>query len=187
MLLNCVVLAGGKSSRMGEDKALLPFGGYSSLSEYQYSRMRDIFDRVYISSKLDKFDFKADIIYDRDSGSSPLNALISALEYLKSDIFLISVDMPCISTETIERLICSYKSSPEYDIYVAKSKYGIEPTVAIYKESVLDKAKSRYKQMDFRLTGLIKSLNYLEVEIDREEEFINLNFKEDYLKVISKY
>jgi len=34
-----IIFAGGKSSRMGRDKALLPFGGYDTLTEYQYRRL----------------------------------------------------------------------------------------------------------------------------------------------------
>ncbi|MCF6173461.1 MAG: NTP transferase domain-containing protein [Campylobacteraceae bacterium] len=62
-----VVLAGGKSSRMGRDKALLQFGWYDTLVEYQYRKLEAIFDKVYISSKEDKFDFDVDIIYDKYS------------------------------------------------------------------------------------------------------------------------
>jgi len=39
----CVILCGGKSSRMGEDKALLPFGEYSTLVQYQYERLQSVF------------------------------------------------------------------------------------------------------------------------------------------------
>ena len=46
-----VIVAGGKSSRMGRDKALLPFGGYSSLAQFQYQKFLPIFEKVYISCK----------------------------------------------------------------------------------------------------------------------------------------
>ena len=59
-----VLFAGGRSSRMGQDKALLPFAGFKTLSEYQYRRLSEIFEKVYISSKEDKFDFQADILFD---------------------------------------------------------------------------------------------------------------------------
>ena len=54
-----VILAGGKSSRMQQDKALLPFGEVNSLAEFQYRRLSKIFSKVYISSKYNKFDFNA--------------------------------------------------------------------------------------------------------------------------------
>jgi len=61
----CVIFAGGKSSRMGENKALLPFAGFETLTEYQYTRLSKIFSSVYISCK-DKsiFSFDANFIED---------------------------------------------------------------------------------------------------------------------------
>jgi len=61
---NAIIFAGGKSSRMGRDKALLPFGEYSTLCEYQYQRLAKIFETVHISTKEAKFDFDAPLIYD---------------------------------------------------------------------------------------------------------------------------
>jgi len=67
-----VIFAGGKSSRMGKDKASLPFGSYDTLAEYQYQRLKKIFSDIYIGSKTDKFDFNAPLILDRYSVSSPM-------------------------------------------------------------------------------------------------------------------
>ena len=58
--LCCVILAGGKSSRMGRDKALLPFRGFDSMTEYQIDKFKNHFKKIYISTKnRDKFHFKA--------------------------------------------------------------------------------------------------------------------------------
>ena len=75
-----VVFAGGKSSRMGHDKALLPFGGYDSLSQYQYEKLQKMFNTVYVSAKDDKFDFSPQLIEDKYEQSSPLVGLISIFE-----------------------------------------------------------------------------------------------------------
>ena len=56
----CVILSGGKSSRMGEDKSLLPFSSSSSLIEFQYRRLEPYFKNIFISAKNDKFDFLQD-------------------------------------------------------------------------------------------------------------------------------
>ncbi|HEY9190437.1 MAG TPA: NTP transferase domain-containing protein, partial [Sulfurovum sp.] len=66
-----VIIAGGKSSRMGEDKALLPFGPYRSLAEFQYHRLSSLFETVYISAKKHKFDFSCRVIEDIHQESSP--------------------------------------------------------------------------------------------------------------------
>ena len=50
---------------MGEDKALLKFNGFSSLSYYQYNRLKPYFKNIYLSSKVNKFDFPCEIILDK--------------------------------------------------------------------------------------------------------------------------
>ena len=77
-----VIFAGGKSSRMGEDKALLPFANYPTLTEFQQDKLSTLFDEVYISAKENKFDFDCKVIQDNDKENSPLVGLISVFESL---------------------------------------------------------------------------------------------------------
>jgi len=113
----CVILAGGKSSRMGEDKSLLPFGGFETLIEYQYNKLSKIFSKVYISTKSNKFNFKANLILDNQIISSPMVALDSIFSELKDNkIFIITVDSPFIELESINRLI---SKSDEFDTVIA--------------------------------------------------------------------
>ena len=73
----CVILAGGKSSRMGRDKTLLPFGGFATLTHYGAHKFGRIFERVFVSSKFDKFDPPLPLIKDADAeeiSRSNLNA-----------------------------------------------------------------------------------------------------------------
>ena len=60
----CVILAGGKSSRMGRDKTLLPFGGFATLTHYGAHKFGRIFERVFVSSKFDKFNPSLPLIKD---------------------------------------------------------------------------------------------------------------------------
>jgi molybdopterin-guanine dinucleotide biosynthesis protein A len=186
MSISGVVIAGGKSSRMGEDKALLPFGGYSTLAEFQYRKLETIFNSVYISAKSNKFNFSANIITDKYDSFNPLNAIISALEHTKEDIFLISVDIPFVSVNTINKLLDCYNKNTNYDIYVAKSINGIEPTVAIYRQSVLISAIAMHKSSNFRLMSFIKSHKFKEVEVENLDEFLNINTKLEYKKSLLK-
>lgn len=174
-----VIFAGGKSSRMGKDKALLPFGEYSTLSEYQYNRLSKIFKKVYISAKSNKFNFKVDIIEDNYETSSPLVALISIFENLDIDeVFILSVDAPFISKEIIERLYIEADSSS--DIIVASSINGLEPLCGIYRRALLDLAKEFLLKDNHKLTSLIKLSNHQIVKFNSTEEFLNLNTQEDY-------
>ena len=174
-----IILAGGKSSRMQQDKALLPFGGYSSLAEFQQKRLSKIFSKVYISSKDNKFNFEVDVIEDRYKGSSPLVALVSIFEALEEveEVFLLSVDAPFVSKKVIDRL---YKNNRSVDVVVAQSNNGLEPLCAIYHRSCLIEAKRALEENQHRLQSLFEKLNVKKVKIEDLSAFMNLNYPSEY-------
>jgi len=180
MLNNAVILAGGKSSRMGEDKSLMPFGGYGSMVEYQYRRLQKIFKNVYISAKEDKFNFDANIIVDRYTQSSPMIAIASILEELNDDFFLISVDMPLLSFDAINLLLNAYNKEKKCDIYVLKSPNGLEPTATIYTKNILKDVQYLLKNGVHKLNFLLNSLDKVTIKWNNYSDFININDKISY-------
>jgi len=177
-----VIIAGGKSSRMKRDKALLPFGGFSSLAEFQYRRLDKIFSTVYISSKSNKFDFKVDVIEDISEISSPLVALISIFETLDiNEVFVLSVDAPFVDISVMEKLFKRLKETKS-DIIIVESKYGLEPLSAIYRRSFLKEAKFALAKDNHRLQSLFESLTIEIVKIDNEKLFMNLNYPSEYVE-----
>ena len=178
-----VIFAGGKSSRMGQDKALLPFGGYPTLAEYQFRRLSKIFDRVYISTKTDKFNFDAPFIKDLYPQSSPLVGLVSIFESLDiEEVFILSVDAPFVDSDTIKSLYNKAISSK--DIIVAKSPNGVEPLCGIYKKKSLSLAKKFLKENNHKLKNLLNSLDTQEVFFESEDIFLNLNYPLEYQKAV---
>ena len=180
MLNSAVILAGGKSSRMGQDKALLPFGSKDTLSEFQYSRLKELFKNVYISTKYNKFNFNADLILDKSSYFSPMVALESILDSLDEDFFLISVDMPLFSKEAIKALIDAYNQDSSFDIYLYKSQNYLEPTAAIYSKNIKKRVKELLKIDIHKLQFLTKNSNIKILPPIDEINFLNVNKKEDY-------
>ncbi|SFV56102.1 Molybdopterin-guanine dinucleotide biosynthesis protein MobA [hydrothermal vent metagenome] len=179
-----VIFAGGKSSRMGRDKSLLPFGGYSTLAHYQYQRLSSIFDEVYISAKEDKFDFESDLILDRYSESSPLVGLVSIFESTDIDeAFVLSVDAPFIDSDIIDT-IYDHSIDNSSDVIVAKSPQGLEPLCAIYRRSILLKSKIFLEQNNHRLNALIGELDTTIVEFKSDKRFDNLNYYHEYIGAI---
>jgi molybdopterin-guanine dinucleotide biosynthesis protein A len=175
-----VIFAGGKSSRMGQDKALLPFGGYETLSEFQQVRLSKLFKKVYISAKEKKFDFNANVIEDNYKESSPLVGIISIFETLKADkVFILSVDAPFVNKEVIDRLI---NTNNRFDAVVAKSKSGTQPLCGVYKRSVLSIAKEHLTEGNHRLNSLLKKVDTQLVPFEDDELFLNLNHPHEYEK-----
>ena len=179
-----VIFAGGKSSRMGEDKSLLPFGGYPTLSEYQYRRIEGFFDDVYLSAKTEKFDFDCKVITDRYEGASAMVALASALETLKSEwLFVLSVDAPFVDKNVIDRLLAHREAYAS--VIVARSPHGLEPLCALYHHSVMPATKHLLSFDNHRLTALLRSIKKVEVEFEEEEKFFNMNHPEEYRKALT--
>jgi len=181
-----VLFAGGKSSRMGQDKALLPFAGYPTLSEFQYSRLSKLFKKVYLSAKEDKFDFNTPVITDNYLQSSPLIGLISVFESLPvNEIFILSIDAPFVNEKVIEGLLDQDK---KYDAVIAKSPHGVEPLCGIYRRSILPLAKKHLEEEDHKLNNLLKIADTRFIAFEDSVAFINLNHPHEYenaLKLIS--
>jgi len=178
-----VIFAGGKSSRMGEDKSLMPFGEYNSIAEYQYNKLSKIFDKVYISTKEDKFNFQANLIYDKYSESSPLVGLVSIFETIKEDkCFVLSVDAPFIDEVIINILMKESKNITT----IAESPNGIEPLCGVYYRSILPLAKILLKDNNHRLTYILREANARKIYFNNKNAFKNLNFIEDYKEALSK-
>jgi len=175
-----VIFAGGKSSRMGRDKALLPFGEFSSLAEYQYKRLSNFFDKVYISAKSNKFSFDVALIEDRYEVSSPLVAIVSIFETIDADeVFVLSVDAPFVSIKTIEELYNRAKTSKS-DVIVARSPRGVEPLCAIYRRTMLPLAQKLLSENNHRLQSLLDIADSTIVEFEDEMLFTNLNHPKEY-------
>jgi len=174
-----VIFAGGKSSRMGRDKASLPFGGYSTLAQYQYQRLKKIFRNVYISSKTDKFDFDAPLILDRYSVSSPMAGLVSAFETLAKTeaIFVLSVDAPFIEERIIAALL---EADEQADAVIARNCERVQPLCGFYRRSCLAPAKAALADDKHKMGMLLGELDTHYVDFKEREAFLNLNHPEEY-------
>ena len=181
-----VIFAGGKSSRMGKDKALLPFGNAATLSEFQYKRLEALFENVYMSAKAYKFKFECHLIEDRYEEHSPLAALISVFESLDDEaVFVLSVDAPFVDKSVIDILF--QHSTSDHDVIVAKSPKGLEPLCAIYKRSILPAALHQIETGNHRLTDLLKSVECKEIFFETEYPFTNLNHPEEYERALGLF
>ncbi len=181
-----VIFAGGKSSRMGEDKALLPFANYPTLTEFQLDKLRTLFDEVYISAKENKFDFDCRVIQDNYLENSPLVGLISVFETLQAEeIFILSVDAPFVGKEIIEKLLEQNES--QFDAIVAQSPSGLQPLCGFYKRSILPLAYIQLEKGNHRLGDLLRLANTRLVAFDEDGPFTNLNHPEEYQEALKRF
>jgi len=179
--LPLVIIAGGKSSRMGSDKALLPFGDFPTLTQYQLARFQNHFSSLHVSCKhSDKFDCNASFIEDNPqyTQSSPLVALSSILEYFQTPVCVLSVDTPFVTPDIFDTLYAKMEATTE--AVIARSPFGSHPLCAIYAPSLLSSIKIMLDKNEHTLGRLLQNAHTLFVDFQSDAPFLNLNHPEDY-------
>lgn len=185
----CVLFAGGKSSRMGEDKALMPFGGKESLAKYQYERLEDIFARVYISAKEpEKFDHIDCIVIKDDIGKdvcAPTAGFANVFRHLKAEnlIFILSVDTPFVDKNIIDKFL-NVPDSNSYDAIIVRTPSGIHPLCGIYSRSLEKPLFDMLLEGEHKLSKLLEKSNVYYIDIEDENALLNLNTPDEYEKAL---
>ncbi len=192
ILTPCIIFAGGKSSRMGEDKALLPFANFPTLAQYQYERLKKIFQNVYISTKdAKKFDFDAPFIEDisEELTYAPTTGFVSVFDALHggdsidiNEIFVLSVDTPFIGKEEIKKIFNAYDE--KLDAVVATTQDTIHPLCGIYNKRLHSNFENMLLQNQHKLSKLLHDSKTLFVNFENPANFLNLNYPDDYQEAL---
>ena len=179
----CVILCGGKSSRMGQDKTLMEFGEFSDLTHFQFAKMSEIFKSVFISAKSQKFDPPLPVLTDEFSEFSPMGAIYSILKNFKdAKVFIIPCDMPFVEISTIYEL---YKNVGNCDICVASDEFRQHNLCGFFSSNLANLSLEFYKNNNHKIANLLNSVKFKAVKFANSEQFHNINDKSDYEKAIS--
>lgn len=132
-----LVLSGGKSKRMGQDKALLERDGQSQLA-FMMSLLEPLVERVFVSTRDEQKDDSErgqfTQIVDRYDDMGPLAGILSALDaYPDVDWLVVACDLPNIRVETIRHLLASRSVDHPFTAYVSSHDGLPEPLCAIYR------------------------------------------------------
>jgi len=184
--ISAVIFAGGASSRMGRNKALLPFGEYETLAQYQYERLKPLFKKVYISTKTPKqFLFTDNFIIDSHDVSAPTVGLISTIEQLAEErFFVLSVDTPFVRQKEIEKIFSEDSKEPS-DATVARVGSKIHPLCGIYHSSMKSELQKMIDEDSHKLQILLGEQNTIYVDFNDEHSFSNLNYLDEYKRALS--
>jgi molybdopterin-guanine dinucleotide biosynthesis protein A len=182
--MTCAILAGGKSTRMGQDKATIKIGE-KSLIRIVYDKVKEVFDDVIIISRFhDTIEtINAPVLKDVVPFGNSMTGIASALLYSETPYtFVVACDMPFLSTEAIKYMV---KEAAGEDIIIPKTKLGFEPLHAIYNRSCIAHFLRLIGQDKLKVTGILPFVNVKEL---REEPcffrnnnpvFTNINVMND--------
>ena len=186
-----IILSGGKSTRMGTNKALLQVGG-ERLIDRTIRTFRDIFRETILvtNSPLDYLDQDCTIATDIIKGKGALGGIYTGLFYASCDYaFVAACDMPLLNKSFIEYMIENCES---YDIVVPEPADGPQPLHAIYSKRCLPAIKRLIDQDQLKITGFYKGLKTRMIPdhvINRFDSggkmFFNLNSQKDLEQILS--
>jgi molybdopterin-guanine dinucleotide biosynthesis protein A len=144
------ILAGGKSTRMGADKAFVTLEGRTLLAR-ALEVARSVTDDVRIVGEAAKYSPFAPVVEDMFRQCGPLGGIHAALRASDSELNLIlAVDVPFASRTFLQYLITRARSSPSAIVTVARTNEGWQPLCALYRRVFADAAENallagRYK------------------------------------------
>jgi molybdopterin-guanine dinucleotide biosynthesis protein A len=137
MNFSAIILAGGKSSRMGRDKAWLEVGGTTLLArQIELARMVGA-SEVFISGRVeaDYSAFDGAVLTDYFQSAGPLSGIERGLNAMTTPLLLVlAVDMPRLEVGFLRRLVAA--SAAGCGVIPHRNKQ-IEPLVAIYPKAAL--------------------------------------------------
>ncbi len=183
-----IILAGGKSSRMGTDKGFLELNN-KPFARYSIEALQPLVSKILIVSDDAKYDtFGLKRITDCTKNAGPVAGIYSGLEASKTEWNLIlSCDIPLITSHVLQKLIIAVDDAS--DIIQAESNGKTMPLIALYKRSVKTKFLELLQNDERRLRIVVNQCSFKNVALDKVniDATMNINTKEDFKHILNAY
>ncbi|MGK9369079.1 molybdenum cofactor guanylyltransferase [Melioribacter sp. Ez-97] len=189
-----VILSGGKSSRMGENKSLMKIKGITTI-EIILRLIEPFFEEIILSTnEPEEYEFLGlKSVEDIYADGGPLAGIHAALKESETENnFIISCDVPLMSAEMIEYFL-NYEV--ESDVLIARAAGYLQPLVGLYRkrllpliENILEKNgggnhKSLHRLLDVADTTIVDPTG---LEFYSDELFFNMNNRNDYETIMKR-
>lgn len=185
--LGAAVLAGGKSSRMGQNKVLLEYENIRFLD--RICQELSGFDELLVSAakKGDYADTPYQIVYDKNQEIGPIEGIRRVLESTSCDyVFICAGDMPFVKKELVQYM--QEFISSDYDCYCLVDEQHVHPLCAIYSKAVLPVVEELVAEGQYRLLRLLNRVRtkYIKLESTCFDKKVvrNINTKEEYQRLV---
>jgi molybdopterin-guanine dinucleotide biosynthesis protein A len=180
------ILAGGKSSRMGTEKAFVTLDGRTLLARALHT-MRSVTAAVRIAGDPEKFAPFAPCVRDIFPECGPLGGIHAALRSSTSELNLIlAVDLPFVAPALLHFLVSRARDSSSAAVVVPRSAQGWQPLCAVYRRAFAESAEDALRAGRFKIDALFEvastqvvAENELEAAGFSPRAFRNVNTPED--------
>ena len=173
-----IILSGGKSSRMGQDKGLLPINGVSMIGKIA-GQLQGNFREVLVSGDPEKYSIpRTRTVPDIEPDRGPLMGLLSSLRASESELnWVTTCDMPEPNLAFVRKMI---RSIGDYDAVVPVDSDGWkQPLIGLYRRGVADAIEQQIAADKWSIHDLIHHLNVRYIPLS-SGWYRNLNTQKDY-------
>ena len=181
--VSAIVLSGGLSSRMGQDKCDLRFDG-ETLLNVQIDKLKSIGITDIVAAGYRGKDCSAKVVEDKIM-KGPLSGILVGLSSIVNDrAFIISVDVPLVKRMSIKKVI-DYSFEKDLEMIMIRHNGNREPLMGVYKKSLVSKIDEILSGDKYSVMKLADNSKYEFLDIDDDDKyFLNVNNKEDYDKLL---
>jgi molybdenum cofactor guanylyltransferase len=181
-----VILAGGKSRRMGRDKAFLPFGT-GMLIERVIEVLRQVTEDVILITNTPELyqRFGLPMFSDVIPDAGSLGGIYTGLTSAKASYSLcLACDMPFVKSEFL-RFLCD--TAAEADVVIPRNAEDFQPLCAVYSEVCREPIRQKIDAGRLKITGFFDQVRVRVVEGEplsrydpHDVMFFNANTPEEY-------
>ena len=191
-----VILAGGKSTRMGQDKVFLGIGEESFL-ERIFRNAVFVFDKIFISTdseehkeQIEKLgcgsDPRMQIVLDKFHECGPMGGLLSVMAETEMEKFaVIPVDVPLAEMKVLDVMYDMMPSGRQ--ALFLKTSGGIEPLIGVYARESEAAFREAMDRGDYKIRRVLTDTSVVSLEdlhmTEYDKCFKNINSKEDYIEL----
>lgn len=189
--LGAMILCGGRSSRMGRDKATLPFGDETLLERVLHRLWPVCVPRMVVgrrSQTLPTLPDDVQVVFDEIEDQGPLGGLAPGLRAAEDGVsawFVTSCDVPFVSPSLVSFL--AERLADDVDVVVPRVDGFLQPLTAVYRPTVLPELEALFAAGGRRPVHLFDRVRTRIVEEDELAHvdpellsFLNCNRPEDY-------
>jgi molybdopterin-guanine dinucleotide biosynthesis protein A len=180
---SAAILAGGKSSRFGQDKGLVLFKG-KPLIEHVLKQLKSFSDEIFIISNQPGYEYLGLPVYpDVTPNSGPLGGLQTALINSSNQHCLtVACDMPFLNEPLLRKLL----AFSNYEAVVPVCDGYAEPLCALYQQTALSIITQQLELGAYKMIDAIERMNHYWMEVDENDDFYhpqlfaNINTREQW-------
>ena len=185
--IGLLILAGGKSGRMGREKSTLLLGD-KTFSQHIAGAMGEYKEKLFSSNGAEVPEGFMEVPDDPDlKWNGPAAGIISGLKACESDwLMVVPCDAPNVDSVVAAKLWDAARSLEEPVPVLAAKSGGIEPLIALYPKCVCDIMRQRLTNGTRKVLDVIAGTGYVLVPMD-DKKLVNINWPEDYMAVKENY